>query len=114
MIEALGHFLRDGAREIKAARNACHAEQDVPDVGDHPAADHHVVGKNAEGAQKPRVAEDLPKRIGRAARYAVGENEGVHAVGLGAAADHVFNEDDRDAHEQHHGNEGQHIGAAAV
>lgn len=86
----------------------------MPDVGNHPAADDHVVSQDPEGPQKARVPEDLPQGARGVARRAAGKGKGVHAVGLRTAADDVFHENDRDAHEHHHGDEGEHIGAAAI
>ena len=113
-VEGFGNFLRDGTRKVEPARKARGAQKNVPDVGEHPAADHHVVGENPEGPQKPRVAEDLPEGARLLSVVDARAHEGVDAVGLAAPADDVFDEDDRDAHEQHHETEGEHVGAAAV
>mgnify|MGYP000994152817 CR=1 FL=1 len=80
----------------------------------YPAADYHVVGENAKGAQKPRVAKEFPQRPRGIAGSTASQSKGVDAVGLCAAADDVFNKDNGNADEHHDGNEGEHVCATAV
>ena len=112
-IETFGEFFRDRTRKVQASGNACGAEENMPDVRDHPAADYHVVGENAEGAQKPRVAKEFPQRTRGIAGSTACQSKGVDAVGLCAAADDVFNKDNGNADEHHDGNEGD-VCATAV
>lgn len=86
----------------------------MPDVGNHPAADYHIVGQNAESSDQTRVAENAPERTRGIAGSASGKQKGVNAVGLGASADDVFDQNDGNADEHHDCNESEHVGAATV
>ena len=86
----------------------------MPDVGNHPSADNHVIGQNTKSSQQTRITENLPQRTRGIAGSTACQSECVNTVGLCAAADDVFNKDNGNADEHHDGNEGEHVCTTAV
>ncbi|SKO34694.1 Uncharacterised protein [Mycobacteroides abscessus subsp. massiliense] len=104
--EAFGDFAgnRTGNVQITA--------DDIDDVADHPAAEHHVIGHDAECAEQAHPTDQFPNfGNGFAIHCAAKRIQCVHAF---TAADDVFHQNHRNTDDQHGDTEQKHIRAAAV
>ena len=85
---------------------------DIDDVADHPAAEHHVIGHDAECAEQAHPTDQFPNfGNGFAIHCAAKRIQRVHAF---TAADDVFHQNHRNTDDQHGDTEQKHIRAAAV